>query len=69
MTLVALAAGSGAPGWVIVPAAIVLGYTALLFKSGADVTARGFAAAWVSVCTLASFFAAGAVVWWIATVA
>jgi hypothetical protein len=55
-----------APGWIILPAAFVLGYTYLMFKNG-DPHARGFAVAWQGVCSVAGLAALGAVVWWAGT--
>jgi hypothetical protein len=51
-----------APEWIIVPSLLVLGYTVLAFKAN---TPGAFAAGLRGVCAIASFFALGAVAWWV----
>lgn len=63
-----LLAAGGAPGWVILPAAAVLGYAYLVLSSG-ETEGGPAAVAWHLVWSVLGLAAFGAVVWWVPTVA
>jgi hypothetical protein len=53
-----------APGWIVVPAVLVLGYCFLVLREEAH---GGVAVAWQGVCSIAGLAAFGAVIWWAGT--
>jgi hypothetical protein len=61
----ALSASYRAPGWVFLPAALVLAYSFLLMRHPEP---SGLALVWQWIATVAGFLALATMVWWAASV-